>query len=54
MVYEGGIPRYAADSASFKSVLVFSIVYERVLSSLEMKNARASGRFFDFFSLFLF
>jgi hypothetical protein len=32
MVYEGIIPRYAADSVWVKWLLVFSILYGRVLS----------------------
>jgi hypothetical protein len=46
MVYEGIILRYAADYARVKWFLVFSILYGRVPISPEIKNARASGRFF--------
>jgi hypothetical protein len=59
MVYEGIIPRYVADSARIRWFPLFSILYGRVLSRAQgaghsaqkMKNARASGRFFDFFPI---
>jgi hypothetical protein len=61
MVYEGIIPRYAADSAWVNWILVFSILYGRVLSMLRVQGtglrnekARLRGLFVKFCSLYLF
>jgi hypothetical protein len=54
MVYEGIIPRCAADSERVKWILVFSILYGRIRFLSGNEKRPRKRRFLRFFSLFLF